>query len=90
MVMKELLRCDEETQKTFLKEVMSCSRPALPHVQSSALCRPVIYSTAERAPRVSTVISLFSLPRAEFYPRLCWFGDFMFIFSSGHILPLAD
>lgn len=27
MVMKELIRCDEETQKTFLKEVRFCDSP---------------------------------------------------------------
>uniref|UniRef100_A0A8D2KY89 LIM domain kinase 2 n=1 Tax=Varanus komodoensis TaxID=61221 RepID=A0A8D2KY89_VARKO len=30
MVMKELIRCDEETQKTFLTEVLPCTSPPCP------------------------------------------------------------
>lgn len=37
MVMKELIRCDEETQKTFLKEVSS--QLALFSKEHSSLCR---------------------------------------------------
>ena len=38
MVMKELIRCDEETQKTFLKEVSNLQQEACAASQS-----PVIY-----------------------------------------------
>lgn len=35
MVMKELIRFDEETQRTFLKEVGKRTRPALPQTSLS-------------------------------------------------------
>lgn len=39
MVMKELIRCDEETQKTFLKEVGNLQQePLISHRQSRVHC----------------------------------------------------
>lgn len=49
MVMKELIRCDEETQKTFLKEVGNLQQEACASSQTKqsplALHRAVIYYT---------------------------------------------
>lgn len=49
MVMKELIRCDEETQKTFLKEVGNLQQEACAFSQTKqnplALHGAVIYCT---------------------------------------------
>lgn len=53
MVMKELIRCDEETQKTFLKEVSNLQQEALLFLTDKteylAPHQPVIYYTQMKA-----------------------------------------